>query len=48
MLEGRLLDISTASSRSTLNEIFKVLAENDMIESIDVKENHLKEVFMKG
>lgn len=48
MLEGRLSDISTASSRSTLNEIFKVLAENDMIESIDVKENHLKEVFMKG
>lgn len=34
ILEGRLLDISTASSRSTLNEIFKVLAENDMIESI--------------
>ena len=28
--------------------IFGVLASESLIESIEVKENHLKEVFMKG
>lgn len=47
-LEGNILDISTANSSSSLNKIFSILANNGMIESIEVKENHLKEVFMKG
>ena len=47
-LEGNILDISTANSSSSLNKIFSILANNGMIESIEVKENHLKEVLMKG
>lgn len=48
LLEDGKLEISTASTSSALHEIFKILGENEMIDSIEVKENHLKEVFMKG
>lgn len=48
LLEDRKLEISTASSSPALHEIFKILGENEMVDSIEVKENHLKEVFMKG
>ncbi|HEL2402921.1 TPA: ABC transporter ATP-binding protein [Streptococcus suis] len=47
-LEGNTLDISTLNDSTSLNDIFVVLSSNGMIESVDVKENHLKEVFMKG
>ncbi|WP_174852631.1 ABC transporter ATP-binding protein [Streptococcus suis] len=47
-LEGNTLDISTLNDSTSLNDIFVVLSNNGMIESVDVKENHLKEVFMKG
>ncbi|WP_438477271.1 ABC transporter ATP-binding protein [Streptococcus pluranimalium] len=47
-LEGNTLDISTLNDSISLNDIFVVLSNNGMIESVDVKENHLKEVFMKG
>lgn len=47
-LEGSQLEVSTATSHLSLNEVFKVLADNHMIKSIEVKENHLKDVFMKG
>lgn len=47
-LEDDILDISTATDTHSLNDIFAMLANNRMIESVEVKENHLKEVFMKG
>ncbi|MQK65864.1 ABC transporter ATP-binding protein, partial [Escherichia coli] len=43
-LEGNTLDISTLNDSTSLNDIFVVLSNNGMIESVDVKENHLKEV----
>lgn len=48
VLEGRTLDISTSTDKETLNTIFELLSSYQMISSIDIKENHLKEIFMKG
>ena len=42
------LDISVATNSETLNKAFSVLANHQLIESIEVKENHLKDIFMKG
>ncbi|MCU9534101.1 ABC transporter ATP-binding protein [Streptococcus sp. CSL10205-OR2] len=47
-LDEDKLEISTANDSIALNTIFSVLATNNLIVSIEVKENHLKEVFMKG
>lgn len=47
-LHENILEISTESNSVSLNEIFSVLANNKLIDSIELKENHLKEVFMKG
>lgn len=47
-LSDGLLDIPISVDKEALNEIFGVLASESLIESIEVKENHLKEVFMKG
>ncbi|MBJ8326461.1 ABC transporter ATP-binding protein [Streptococcus pacificus] len=47
-LEKNQLEISSANDSASLNAIFSVLATNNLIDSIEVKENHLKEVFMKG
>ena len=40
--------ISQGITKEALNDIFGVLASESLVESIEVKENHLKEVFMKG
>lgn len=45
---GNVLEISTGADKNTLNNLFTVLASNNLIESIEIKENHLKDVFMKG
>ena len=42
------LELSTESDKETLNEVLAFLTSNNLIESIEIKENHLKEVFMKG
>ena len=47
-LSDGLLDIPISVDKEALNDIFGVLARESLIESIEVKENHLKEVFMKG
>lgn len=47
-LSDGLLDIPISVDKEALNDIFGVLASESLIESIEVKENHLKEVFMKG
>ena len=47
-LRDGLLDIPISVDKEALNDIFGVLAIESLIESIEVKENHLKEVFMKG
>ncbi len=47
-LKGHELDISTATDKDSLNHIWSTLGNNHLIDSIEVKENHLKEVFMKG
>lgn len=47
-LSDDLLDIPISVDKEALNDIFGVLASESLIESIEVKENHLKEVFMKG
>ena len=47
-LRDGLLDIPISVDQEALNDIFGVLASESLIESIEVKENHLKEVFMKG
>lgn len=48
ILEGGQLDVSTGLDRVSLNALFATLAQNHLIASLDVKENHLKEIFMKG
>lgn len=48
VLEGHSLDISTVTAAKDLNHLFEVLASHELIAGIDVKENHLKDVFMKG
>lgn len=48
VLEGHSLDISTVTAAKDLNCLFEVLASHELIAGIDVKENHLKDVFMKG
>ncbi len=47
-LEGHSLDISTVTEAKELNRLFEVLANKELIAGISVKENHLKDVFMKG
>lgn len=47
-LEENSLDISTVTAAKDLNRLFEVLASHELIAGIDVKENHLKDVFMKG
>lgn len=48
VLEGHSLDISTVTAAKELNQLFEVLASHELIVGISVKENHLKDVFMKG
>lgn len=48
VLEGYSLDISTVTEAKELNRLFEVLASQELIAGISVKENHLKDVFMKG
>ena len=48
ILAGNVLDISTNISSEEVNEIFKTLGNHALIEKIEVKENHLKEIFTKG
>ncbi|SES14838.1 ABC transporter ATP-binding protein [Streptococcus gallolyticus] len=48
VLEGHSLDISTVTAAKELNRLFEVLASHELIVGISVKENHLKDVFMKG
>lgn len=48
VLEGEVLEISTATPTSELNQIFGVLARQELIVKLEVKENHLKEIFTKG
>lgn len=47
-VENNVLELSTEADKKTLNEVFTYLSSNKLIESIEVKENHLREVFMKG
>lgn len=47
-LDGDLLEIATAIGKNELNELLHYLSANQMIEGLDVKANHLKDVFMKG
>ncbi|MGT2774519.1 ABC transporter ATP-binding protein [Streptococcus hyovaginalis] len=47
-LTDNLLDISTGTTSEDLNKIFGVLGEQELIFKIEVKENHLKEIFNKG
>ena len=47
-LSDGLLDIPISVDKEALNDIFGVLASESLVESIEVTENHLKEVFMKG
>lgn len=47
-LEGNSLEISTATDKETLVAIFGLLAHHQLIDSLAIKENHLKEMFMKG
>lgn len=47
-LTDNLLDISTGTTSEVLNKVFKVLGEQELISKIEVKENHLKEIFNKG
>ncbi|MEX2784202.1 ABC transporter ATP-binding protein [Streptococcus sp. H49] len=42
------LEISTAADKETLNTVWSNLGNYRLIESIEIKENHLKDVFMKG
>ena len=48
ILEEHSLDISTVTEAKELNRLFEVLASQELIAGISVKENHLKDVFMKG
>ena len=47
-LRGQNLEISTAIDKDSLNQLLATLGNNHLIDSIEIKENHLKEVFMKG
>lgn len=47
-LEGNILDVSTKTSPEYLHKMFKILGNYELIEKIEVKENHLKEIFTKG
>ncbi|MGT2785784.1 ABC transporter ATP-binding protein [Streptococcus merionis] len=44
-LEEGTLDITTEGDQVDLNNLFATLGQHDMIESLAVKESHLKEVF---
>lgn len=48
ILEEHSLDVSTVTEAKELNRLFEVLASQELIAGISVKENHLKDVFMKG
>lgn len=47
-LERNILDVSTKTSPEYLHKMFKILGNYELIEKIEVKENHLKEIFTKG
>ena len=47
-LEGNILDVSTKTSPEYLHKMFKILGNYELIEKIEVKENHLKEIFTNG
>lgn len=47
-LDGQVLEISTATDKESLNAIFGLLARHNLMGSLAIKENHLKEIFMKG
>ena len=42
------LEISTVTDKDSLNQLWATLGNNHLIDRIEIKENHLKEVFMKG
>ena len=45
-LRGQVLEVSTATDSATLNQVFEILAREQLIQRLEVKENHLKDVFM--
>lgn len=47
-LNGNILDISTKATSKELNSILAYLGENQLIDKLEVKENHLKEIFSRG
>lgn len=47
-LEENTLEISTAVDPDTLNQIWSLLGTHQLIKGMSIKENHLKEIFMKG
>ncbi|MBM7643358.1 ABC transporter ATP-binding protein [Streptococcus loxodontisalivarius] len=47
-LKENILDISTQASSEELNQVLAYLASQNLINHIQVKENHLKEIFSQG
>lgn len=47
-LTDNLLDISIGTPPEVLNQLFTVLGNQELILKIEIKENHLKEIFSKG
>ena len=48
VLTDSTLEISTALEKRELKKLLAILTGHDLIERLSIKENHLKEVFMKG
>ncbi|HFI0054852.1 TPA: ABC transporter ATP-binding protein [Streptococcus suis] len=47
-LDGDVLEISTQASSGELNAVLAYLASQNLISKLQVKENHLKEIFSRG
>lgn len=48
ILKDQSLELSTELDATVLNDLLGLLGENRWIERLEVKDNHLKDVFMKG
>lgn len=46
-LVNNILEISTNIDNKSLNRLFKILGENQLIDRIEIKENQLREIFME-
>ena len=47
-MDGNCLEIATICPQEKLNNLFTMLGRQQLIKSIDIKENQLKQIFSQG